>query len=395
MTTFIIIALLLAVIIIICIPKNNKKSVPEKVPIPSSGISISVSTEPTKPKEDDTYHEPIKQVADGWVINPGCPFELTVLDCDFETAQRIREKCDQGSHRADKELLSLFATKNIKIKEIEEYKKKYSPIYYQRVEELKATSVEYLNADPKDRDNLLEGFYVAAQDSLYELPEYDVYKLFYDEDITVDDALLQRYGFDCLEAYLVYYGKIGSVIAISKESYYRPAFEEMVNNGMAIRGKDIPITEILTVQTLKTLNAIANNPQKEFKRKNQAIEYILNNDEPASHIGEHVAFLELFKLIPLPSEYDGIDLDAIHRVWECHRVEIQLLMRTYRESIYQWQWKRFRNDYVTEKLFKTCKVSCMNEKCKCGQDRMKRTYSVDAPPKAPCHIGCSCWLAYE
>ncbi|MBR3946190.1 MAG: hypothetical protein IKJ56_03710 [Bacteroidales bacterium] len=386
-----IIVLLIAIFFLLGISKAKRKKEKKADPVSALKLDVSVSTNSI---EDETYNEPIKQVANGWVINPRCPFELTVMNCDFETASLIRRMCDERGWKAEHELLALFATQNIRIKEIEAYKKKYAPLYFQRIEELKATSKEYLDAEQKDKSDMLEEFRVTAQDCLYELPDYDVYNLFVEDNVTIDDDLLQRYGFDCLEAYLKYYGKIGSVVTVNKDAYYRPAFEKMAEKGMAIRGKDIPTTEILSVQNLKTLNAIASNPDKEFKRKNQAVEYILNDEKAVSRIGEYVSFRELFKLLPLPHEYDALDIDAILRVWESHRVEIELLIRTYKESVYQWE--RYHEDSdIRKRIFKTCKVECTNDRCQCAKDRMKRTYSIDNLPKTPCHIGCSCWLEYE
>lgn len=66
----------------------------------------------------------LRQVPEGWVINSGMPFELTILDCTKELAQRIKELCEDGYYKAEKEMLVLFATHNIKVKEIEEYKQK-------------------------------------------------------------------------------------------------------------------------------------------------------------------------------------------------------------------------------------------------------------------------------
>lgn len=389
--TAIIIIVLAAVFFLVGIRNGKKKNKSKKDP--SSGSSVKITVD-SVPDEDQDYHEPIRQANGGWVINPGTPFELTVTGCDLETASLVRDLCNKSDSQASHELLALFATKNIKIKEIEDYKHKYASIYHQRIEELRSTSKEYQEADPKDRADLEEEFKVTAQDCLYELPDYDVYKLFVGEDVTLDDSLLQRYGFDCLEAYLSYYDKVGTVVTISKDAYYRPAFERMVENGLAIRGKDIPVYEALSAQTLKTLNSIANNPEKEFKRKKQAIEYILGNDELVSRIGEIVAFRELFKLLPLPSEYNGLDSETIFRVWECHRIEIQLLIHTYNDSVYQWKRLQKDGEYRT-RLFNSCKVSCTNDRCKCAQDRMKQSYSVENPPQTPCHIGCSCWLDFE
>lgn len=79
----------------------------------------------------------LRKVQEGWVINSGMPFELTILDCTKELAQRVKDLCEKGYYNAEKEMLELFATYNIKIKEIEEYKQKYHKVFFGRFEQLK------------------------------------------------------------------------------------------------------------------------------------------------------------------------------------------------------------------------------------------------------------------
>lgn len=388
MITFIIIAVLVAVFFLIGIPKGKKGNDTKEPTNSTSTINLNLST---VPNEEEKYHEPIKQIDNGWVINPGCPFELTIMDCDYETAQRIRELCDQGGYQADKELLSLFATKNIKIKEIEEYKKKYTPFYYQRIEELKSSSQEYKDAGLKDKEMIEEEFKVMAQDCIYELPEFDVYKLFIDIDVAKYHKLIENYDFECIEAY--FYNKPGSIVSI-KGNPSRAIFDRMSEMQLALRGYDIPLSEILDSQNLKVLNAIANNPQKEFKRKIQAVEYILGNEEAVASIEKHIAFRELYKIMPLPNEFEGLNKETFHKIIESIKLQVLLLQRTYNDSAFQWE-RAHQFGEARKELYKTCKVSCSNDKCRCAQDRMKQTYSVEDSPKTPCHIGCSCWLDYE
>lgn len=388
MTTFIIIAVLVVLFFLIGIPKGNKKNEADANSTSAPTINLNLST---ASNEEEKYHVPIKQVDDGWVINPGCPFELTIMDCDYETAQRIRELCDQGGYQADKELLSLFATKNIKIKEIEEYKKKYAPVYYQRIEELKFSSQEYKDAGLKDKEMMEEEFKVMAQDCIYELPEFDVYKLFIDIDLAKYHELIENYDFECIEEY--FYNKPGSIVSI-KGNPSRAIFDRMSEMQLAIRGYDIPLSEILNTQNLKVLNAIANNPQKEFKRKSQAVEYILGNEEAMASIEKYIAFRELYKTLPLPNEFEGLNKETFNKIIESIKLQVLLLQRTYNDSAFQWE-RTLQYGETRKELYKTCKVNCSNDKCKCAQDRMKRSYSMENPPQTPCHIGCSCWLDYE
>ncbi|MBR1834270.1 MAG: hypothetical protein IJ785_02000 [Bacteroidales bacterium] len=333
----------------------------------------------------------LRKVSEGWVINSGMPFELTILDCTKELAQRIKELCEDGYYKAEKEMLVLFATHNIKVKEIEEYKQKYRKTFFDRYEQLRRESTEYQNADPQDRADMDEEFFQQAQDSLYELASYDAYKLFCSYDMTIDDEFLQEYGFDVLNAYFSYANKIGKVAVIGKDNYCRAAFEKMAETGLAFRGKDIPLEELLTSQTLKTLNEIADNPEKEFKRKYQAIEYIIAHPEKQEKLGEYISFRELFKLLPLPEKYANLDLDQVRMMWDCHREEARILLLTYSHAQYSARDLHQAKEYHGNEPY-VFRVSASNEQCKCAKDMEKQKFPRNNPPKVPCHVGCNCWL---
>lgn len=333
----------------------------------------------------------LRKVQEGWVINSGMPFELTILDCTKELAQRVKDLCEKGYYNAEKEMLELFATYNIKIKEIEEYKQKYHKVFFGRFEQLKKESVEYQNADPQDRADMDEEFFQQAQDSLYELASYDAYKLFCSYDMAIDDEFLKEYGFDVLNAYFSYANKVGKVTVIGKDNYCRSAFEKMSETGLALRGRNIPIEELLYSQTLKTLNKIADNPEREFKRKNQAIEYIISHPEKQDRLGEYISFRELFKLLPLPEKYANFDLNQVRMMWDCHREEVRILLLTYSHAQYSaTDLQQDKECHDGEQY--VYRVSVNNEHCRCAKDMEKQIFPKNKPPQIPCHVGCNCWL---
>lgn len=344
----------------------------------------------SKEQSPSSVKSVLREAQNGWVLNSGVPFELTILNCSQELAQRIKDLCEEESYKAEQELLMLFATYNIKVKEIEEYKQKYHKKFYDRYEQLKRESAEYQNADTQDRADMDEEFFKQAQDCLYELASYDAYKLFRSYDMTIDDEFLKEYGFDVLNAYFTYANKIGKVAAIGKENYYRTAFEKMAEMGLAIRGKEIPIKELLNSQTLKILNAIAKNPDKEYKRKNQAIEYIIAHPDKIEHMGEYISFRELFKLLPLPEKYASLDLNQVRMMWDCHREEVRILLLTYSHANYFA--RDLKNIEYLDDESSSYKLWVINDQCKCAKSMAKQIYTKNRLPKLPCHVGCNCGL---
>lgn len=369
--------------------KTNKESKQKKQNIP-----IAINYE-LKNYEPERYSGSIQATVDGWCLNPGTPFELTVLQTTRDIAQSIRELCDKGyNDDTEQQLLSIFVLNNITIKEIEEYKDKYRLTYNNRLCQLIADCKEFDQMGVKDRDVLMKSFRTQAMDSIYELPNIDIENLFEEHDLTIDDNLVNQYGFDSINVYLSYFNKVGCVISVSHDAYYRNVFEQLPQKGLAIQGKNIPIKDVLTSQTLKTLNQIADNPEKIFKRKDQAIEYILSKDEKIARIEDFVAFSELFELIPL-KDLSEKDATQISSLWEYYRTEIRLLLHTFSHSIYMWEKLNDGDQENRMRLYSSCSVSSTNDRCRCAQERMKTKYPLDKVPKTPCHIGCFCWITYN
>lgn len=340
------------------------------------------------------YSNSIKHTSDGWCLNPGTSFELTVLHTTENIAQSIRDICDNEScDERESQLFYVLASNNIVIKEIEEYIEKYSSVYNVRLNQLIDECADFNQMDIKDKEVLMKSFRSKALDSIYELPDFDIDELFVEHDLTIDDELIEKYGLNCLDVYFSWINKIGCVVNMSVYSYNRKEFEQMSLNGLAVHGKDIPIKNVLESLTIKELNEIADTPGKTFRRKDQAIEYILDDAVKLSSIEERIDFNELFMLIPL-KDISDIEIDKIINLWKYYKIESRLILHTFTNSIYWWE-KLNNNQEACRRRFSSYSVSSTNTRCRCAQERMKYKYPLDNAPKTPCHIGCSCWINYN
>ncbi len=330
-------------------------------------------------------------------LNPGSPFELTLLNSDDKLGKKIKNILEDEKIYDNKkrdQIVALFSEYNLEVKEVEAYKTKYGKIYHDKLNELKSASSEWQLLGEKDKEDLLEDFREIAIKTVYEQANCNLVTLFENEptDITVDDELIKEYGFENIETYLRFADNLEKVRVVQNDNYNRPRFEKLVDLGLAIRGGAIPLDEILSTLTLKELNDIAKNSEKEYKRKNQAIEYILTLPNIEEKLGVKVSLRELFKLKALPEKYSAVNLKQVSDAWAYTYEVVELLVNTYRNSIYSAQTLKDK-EYVKE-----YKVECWSNEenmCPCAKDLINKTYPKARPPKIPYHIGCNCSLRQE
>lgn len=339
--------------------------------------------------------EPIKQDNNGfWILNPGAPFELTILTKDINIAHSIRDLIDDRNISGDK-LLTLFVENNIKIKEIEEYKIKYQPEYLKTIEELKIKSKEWQLAYEKDKEDLLIGFRKTALKKIYERANCNLQILFEWDctDYSLDIDLIKAYGFENIEAYIQArrFNEFQKIMRISNDKQQRPIFENLVKLGLADNGITFPKEEILNILSLKDLNDIAKNSDKEYKRKNQAIEYIMNLDNLDERIGKHVSLRELFKLKPLPDKFGSVDIEKIIEKWDYYYEVISLLRMTFSDSYYIYKELKDYKDIKNINIVPQPR----EDMCPCAKDLQKKKFAKYNLPKVPCHVGCDCSLNIE
>lgn len=359
--------------------------------IPDVKVNVSTSFS----SDDEFQYPPIKKLSEKeWIVNPNSSFELTIENCNQNIAQEIRELMDDneiyGYRKVDK-LVGLFAKYNIRVKEVESYKAKYKPDYDSKIEELKANSEEWANAYEADRADILEEFREQALQTIYERPNIDLVTLFENEpkDITIDDELIKEYGFENLKTYLKYSDKPDKLRVFPKDHYSRPKFEELEKLGLAERGYKLPKDEILLTLTLKELNSIANHPEKDFKRKQQAVDYIMSKPNVDELIGKNISLREIFRLKPLPDKFSEINLTEISNAWNYTYVVVELFDSTFRNA-FNFDLDEMRDsEYI-----KGYKINYHRDgsDCQCCKNHSEKTYSKNNVPRFPLHIGCNCYL---
>lgn len=365
----------------------------------TSSSPLVIESKSTQPTSDITSIKPKQSASKDteFVLNQGSTFELTLLGADNALGRQIQNILLDDNTWDDKKkqkIVALFAEYNLKVKEVEAYKKKYGKVYFDKLEQLKNASAEWQAAGELDKEDLLEDYREIAIKEIYEQANCDLVSLFEKEpaDITVDDALIKEYGFENIQTYLRFADNLDKVRVIPNDNYNRQKFEKLVELGLSIRGSSIPLEEILSTLTLKDLNEIANNPEKQFKRKNQAIEFILAIPNIEEKIGSKISLRELFKLKPLPEKFASVNLQEVSNAWSYAYEVVGLLVDTYRNANYSAQTLKDK-EYVKE-----YKVECWgNEEnmCPCAKDLINKKYPKARPPKIPYHIGCNCSLRQE
>ncbi len=390
-----ILILLVILIVAVAIIWTRTKGKPAKseTSISDSHLKFSAPTTSSSGIDNSKKSSAMASPDEGWILNPMGTFPLTISGIDRSTAEEIKRLLDEGQsqhiYAQARTLVPLVARSNIHCKEIDEYISKFKPQYLGKLEELKRSSSEWTSASEKDREDLLIGFRQEAIQSVDIRPYCDLEALFECEpaDISIDDDLIDRFGYDNLKVCLRYAGNLNKVRNITADHYERAVFEKLVELGLAIRGMDIPLPSILETLTLKQMNElVADLNQPLFKRKSKAIESLIALPDIKERVGRIVAFRELFKLKPLPSEFSHIDLSQISNAWRYANEIATLIAHTYAMS-----QNRYQNPDL-DSFITGWELSPIGDGATCSYCTRAATkaYPKNKRLNAPLHIGCRC-----
>lgn len=348
-------------------------------------------------KPADTFVAPkisSKKLENPIVINPNRSFELTLYNANSAIVKKVVSIIkDENLWNKSKELVPLFSLHNIRCKEVEEYISKYKPHYLKLTQELIDSSQEYQEATEKDKEIIENEFKESVLNKLPERAHCDLIKLFdySDIDCTIDDKIVDKYGFEVISKYFGLNHYSGKVIT----HWERKDFEDLIKAGLVFTSDEIDREEILTAQTLKILNKICDKEESFFKRKNKAIEYLQENPELLKNIGKHVSTRNLFKLKPLPNELEDLNIEEIQNHWVFLKEYTSLIVDTYNSS--ERHYEDTKGDISWVKKFSIEKHEDFDSECVClrAREESKKKYSKSNPPKLPFHIGCNCSLRID
>ncbi len=370
------------------IPARPNEGDNETAPLPVE-VNVNVSGLGGDPSDPPDVGPVTPSGDGGWIINPKTSFPLTLYNGDRQTIESVRQVLqeeDQWYLNQANLLTSLIAQQNIRCQEIDAYVHTYRPLYRKHIEDAKRASLEWPDASAPDQADLLMEFRkqaIAALDVRPAIANRDVETLFDGEpdDITVDDALLERFGADVVQLYLRYATDLTKVRKVPASHADRKGFEALVERRLAIRGSAIPAEDVLTTLRLKDMRElVADLDAPKFSRKAKAIEYLSTLPDLGERLGKAVAFRELFQLQPLPGEFAHIDLQHVAEAWAYARVTATIVALTYSMSV----------DYVVYEDARGYEIRGAEQCCPHCERAAERPYKT--PPVTPLHIACRCRL---
>jgi TM2 domain-containing membrane protein YozV len=335
-----------------------------------------------------------KELNNPIVINPKSTFELTLYNANQkEIRKAIQILKDDNIWNKEKNLLPLFTAHNIKCKEIEDYISEYNPQYNKFIEQAKTNSDEYKSASEMDRLDIENEFKEEAINNLYERAACELDILFEGSEIpeTIDDELIQEYGFETISKYIGFSYRKNKIIS----NWERKEFEDLLKADLAISGSDLSNEEVLFSQTLKTLNKIAEKEEGHFKRKQKAVDYLKENPKLLDNIGKYVSTRSMFKIKPLPEKFKNIDLESLSASWSYVKEYIRLLTDTYRDSERCTEDIKGDKSWIKEFRVEKHEDFVPDFICQRARKECAKKYSKNRPPKVPFHVGCNCNLRTE
>jgi len=276
----------------------------------------------------------LREVAGGFVLNPRSPLPLSMLGISRKDAESLKQDLDWlwVDYRVRQEVAFLVAQKNLRCAEIDAFVARQKKTVDEEVGKMLAASTEWAAASEKDRRDLFVGFQESAINTLQEKPPLSRgFRLLLDgppRNAADDDELLALFDAD-VETYKTYMYALStaqSVRAVPAEDTYRKRFESFADKGLARRGTEIPIADILGSLKLKELNELLKGTlEKPVGRKAKAIDLALKLPNLKDRLGSMISFRELFQVLP-PAD---LDIDEVKRSFAWATEVADLFCETY------------------------------------------------------------------
>lgn len=378
-------------------PQINDAVPPQQSSVYQTVQSAEPSSE-SSPSVPDTGAVRVIGVTGWWLLNPNSDAPMTVAGLDKEQAEQLKHLLDQGyleaPYQHTKEVMAFLLRTNARWGELEDYIEKAKALYQRVIADQQQASAEWKTAGNRDRDDLLAEFRRTAISSLEVRPYADLTVLLEDVpgDTTLDDLLLEQYGFEALQLYLRYVRPLNRVRLVSVDSRERSGFEQLVKLGLARRGTEIPIQDILEICTLKQMaDLVTDLSVPPFRRKRTAIDYLTTLPDIEARLGRLVAFREVFQLLALPERFGHINLAELAQTWRHTHEVANLMHRTY---VLGGSSAQRRTTFLAmtkeDPVYWTLLAGKDDMTCPCCQRAAEVGYRREAAPRLPLHVGCRC-----
>jgi hypothetical protein len=170
----------------------------------------------------------------------------------------------------------------------------------------------------------------------------------------------------------------------------RAAFEKLTELRLAVRGRDIPVSDILEGLTLKNMAELAGDTRPQpFTRIAPAINFLATLPDIYERLAAMVSLRVLFQLLPLPDEFSRVETRRVLSLWRYAGEVATLLRRTFLSGNSAAQ---FGDDVIRpDRGFASgWKMIIANDACPLCVETSRREWPAGQHPTAPLHIGCAC-----
>jgi hypothetical protein len=207
---------------------------------------------------------------------------------------------------------------------------------------------------------------------------------------TDDDELLKLFKGDAAlySFYLSQLGRVNPIVNVKAEDYSRKSWEQLVEKGMARRGKDIPVQLLLEGLKLKELNDIlADVIGKPLGRKAKAVEVALALPDLHDRLSQRIAFREMFQAVPP----EGLNVAGLVESFAYANAVAIVIQQTYFTAVQTL-------DAVQERkresgIYDAWEISNWEAPLpRCAAAFCKKYDRLPAK-RPPFHVGCNCRLA--
>ena len=219
---------------------------------------------------------PIEKTANGYLLNPGTTFQLTLATDSEEIAQAVRERIDHyenGEWLEKAPLAPVLARYQVHCHEIDAYIKKHKKQFKETISSFIDNSPDWESAKKKDQSYMMSEFTDKAMQSLPIRLSSDIAPLLRDVPDTkgLDEIIITNHGKDAHEIYMPYSSHIGSVMQVTdSEKLVIQHMKKLVNANLCLQGSDIPQAMLLQQLSMTDLSELISDCNIHEKAKNKA-----------------------------------------------------------------------------------------------------------------------------
>ena len=361
----------------------------KEVETPSTEVKVSAD-------QPIVEHPPysVQKLPNGdYLINPGASFELTLYNADEDKidlfVDALNQSINQSPYNMIQNLIRILIVADIRCREIDAYVDEYRPKYEKFVKELIEKHPDWKDANERDRKDILKEVCQTALGMIYVRPDVELDHLFeyYPWDDPLPRKVLQKYPLNVISKYIRVWDEKMGVKVIPADNADRNLYEQMIELGLAIRGRDIPTEKILTTLKMDQMREIASKFDVKIPRKkDEAAKKLSDIEGITEYLDKNVSFRELFQLAPLPEEFKDVKIEKVGKFIKYCRIISDLIGRTYIFAYYEG-----RRDYSDEDYIEGYKISVGDmSTCPYCKEQAKKKYSKKNRPRPPFHLACRC-----